>query len=230
MAFYLETASPKEFSEINQYLSLEGVVVPARGLLKEHAKVNGTIAAMLEFMSEHQKLFLPVISAGFRAMFAEARKTAALSRQIVVMIPASNEGLMCLKACKTLNIPCVLTYADSMLLAAFGHENHAKGLIMSYDKLEENCEPAKAICAACRKFAGTRVMTAGFSSLGQINKVLMETDADVVIPYGLAGDLFYHWPGKAVLDELRLDWINEYMRVELTGEDEEEENTSRQED
>ena len=219
MGFLLETVSPAEFSEINQYITLEGVICPAEKILEKKAKVSELIEEFLNIMAEEQRLYLPVISAGFRPMLAEIRQTAAVSSRITVMIPATAEGLMCLKACRTLKVPVILAGVQSMAMAAFGHENHAPAMMMDFGALQESGSALPAVKAACAKYEDCSILAGGFTGLDQVNQVLMETEAHPVLSAGMAARILSSSTLGPQNREIRYAWAETYFRTELTGDD-----------
>ncbi|MCF0260701.1 MAG: hypothetical protein HUJ54_12655 [Erysipelotrichaceae bacterium] len=219
MGFLLETVSPAEFSEINQYITLEGVICPAAAILGNKVKVSQLIDEFLNIMAEDQRLYLPVISAGFRPMLAEIRQTAAISSRIVVMIPAVSEGLMCLKACRTLKIPVILSGVQSMAMAAFGYENHAPAMIMDAAALEETGSALSSIQAACKKYEDCTVMAGGFTGLQQVNQVLMDTEALPVLTAHMAAKILSASSIPEENRQIRYAWAETYFRTELCGDE-----------
>ncbi|MCF0259653.1 MAG: hypothetical protein HUJ54_07325 [Erysipelotrichaceae bacterium] len=219
MGFLLETVSPAEFSEINQFITLEGVLCPAAKMLEKKVKVSQLIEEFLNIMAEEQRLYLPVISSGFRTMLAEIRQTASLSDRITVMVPATAEGLMCLKACRTLKVPVILAGVQSMAMAAFGHENHAPAMLLDYGALEESGHALQTIKAACEKYPSCLIMAGGFDGCRQVSRVLMETDAHPVLTAGQAAKILSASTLPEENRQVRYGWAETYFRTELCGDD-----------
>lgn len=108
MKLYLQSIQPDDFMEINQALPLAGIYTTPFDFLGTEKSVREILESLLEVMDDTQKLYVHSISTGFRSMLEEGKRLHALSERIVMVVPCDAQGLMALKACRTLKIPAAL--------------------------------------------------------------------------------------------------------------------------
>lgn len=108
MKFYLESISADEFMDINQAVGLAGVYTKPSDFTKSQADVGQVLKSLLEYMGADQKIFVYGMTGNFRTLLEEGRILQKVSSQIVLTLPASDQGFMAAKASKRMHIPVAM--------------------------------------------------------------------------------------------------------------------------
>lgn len=123
MLFFADTANLRAIQEINALGILDGVTTNPSLMAKEGIKGEINILKHYETICQMVKgdVSAEVIATDFDGMLMEARKLAAIAKNIVVKIPMTREGLKVIKILKEEGIKtnCTLVFsAGQAILAA----------------------------------------------------------------------------------------------------------------
>lgn len=175
MEFILETVSADEFLEINQILSLKGVLTTPSLFIREGADVKEVLSSLLEVMSEEQLIYVHTIESGFRSILKEARALQAISKQVIPVLPFSMDGLMAMKACRTLKVPAVIDHLTSAEQAEFALNNGAHSLLFNAEEIAEASDPIrdlKDVKEALSEEEWDRVIVSGLKQPSELRSIL----------------------------------------------------------
>jgi hypothetical protein len=214
---FLISASPEEILDINQVVTLNGVVVPLEKLM-ESENPSETIEKIQELLGENQQILIETPEAGFRPLIEEGKKIRAKSQQFSVLVPPTMSGLMSLKAMHTLKIPagCSGIYqSEQVLLAA---KNEAQSILLDAEQisrfasLEEMLQTSLAFLEENQK---ERVMLCCKSNLEQIRTAAKSGVTNVAA----AADLYRQMVENPLTDNTRArareEWILNFTRSGL---------------
>lgn len=145
MKFYLRTILPEEVMEINQAITLSGVLCEPWQLTRNEINVEQQFESLLDVMSEEQTLLVQAISNAFRGMLEEGKRLQKLSAQITMMVPATQQGLMALKASRRLSLPMAASQVFQLEQAMVALHAHAGLLILDLDKISRFASAKKVL-------------------------------------------------------------------------------------
>lgn len=145
MKFYLRTILPEEVMEINQAITLSGVLCEPWQLTRNEINVEQRFESLLDVMSEEQTLLVQAISNAFRGMLEEGKRLQKLSAQITMMVPATQQGLMALKASRRLSLPMAASQVFQLEQAMVALHAHAGLLILDLDKISRFASAKKVL-------------------------------------------------------------------------------------
>lgn len=145
MKFYLRTILPEEVMEINQAITLSGVLCEPWQLTRNEINVEQQLESLLDVMSEEQTLLIQAISNAFRGMLEEGKRLQKLSAQITMMVPATQQGLMALKASRRLSLPMAASQVFQLEQAMVALHAHAGLLILDLDKISRFASAKKVL-------------------------------------------------------------------------------------
>lgn len=145
MKFYLRTILPEEVMEINQAITLSGVLCEPWQLTRNEINVEQRFESLLDVMSEEQTLLIQAISNAFRGMLEEGKRLQKLSAQITMMVPATQQGLMALKASRRLSLPMAASQVFQLEQAMVALHAHAGLLILDLDKISRFASAKKVL-------------------------------------------------------------------------------------
>lgn len=229
MNFYLQTADPARYSEMSQCMTFAGIITTPEMFYRENRDVRKTIDELLELLTDDQKLFVPVIQSGFRAILKEARQLKAIKANVVPVIPYSMDGLMALKACSTLKVEAACSHVSSAPQAMIALNNNAPILISSAAEAEKSSDYDRESAMLMQTLqhekirrsnteetpAITELIASDFSSAWQIKKAMADGADSVALTYEQCAGLLNIPAVKEELQNDRDQWIFNYTRMEL---------------
>ncbi len=107
MDIYLDSANYEKIAEYVEAYNIKGVTSNPTIIVKDKAD----ILKLVEAVTKNKELFLQVISDDVEGIISETKKLMSLSKNIIVKIPASSNGL---KAIKKLSDESIKTLATGI--------------------------------------------------------------------------------------------------------------------
>lgn len=218
MNFFLQTCSPDEFMEVNQAVTLSGIVLDAHALAAKESDVKQCITDLLEVMSKEQKLYIPCISIGFRSILEEGKKLTKLSDQIVMVTGCDGPSFMAMKACHTLKIPVAMGRIFQSEQAILAANNNPEKLIFNFEEISRLSSPEKVLASAAKSLPESRrelLMASGVDTPDQLEKAAQAGVENICCTVGLYRTLLYNPLSQESAQALRDDWMMAYTREEL---------------
>lgn len=108
--FYLDTADVAVAKRFSRYLPLRGITTNPSILAEADKGLNETLSAMQNVLGGTPRFYAQVVSITAEEMVQEARMLSELPYDIVVKVPATENGLVAINRMKKENI-CVLATA-----------------------------------------------------------------------------------------------------------------------
>lgn len=135
MKFYLQSLKPEDFMQVNQSVTLAGVYSEPIDFTNDELDVAKTIQDLLEVMSEDQIIYLYGMNDTFRYLLEEGKRLQSVSKQAALIVPASEQGFMAIKASKRMGIPLAVGSIFQLEQAAVALQDQAALLFINLEKV-----------------------------------------------------------------------------------------------
>lgn len=193
MDIYLDSANYEKIAEYVEAYNIKGVTSNPTIIVKDKAD----ILKLVEAVTKNKELFLQVISDDVEGIISETKKLMSLSKNIIVKIPASSNGL---KAIKKLSDESIKTLAtgiysvEQALLAANCGAAYVAPYVNRICDLE--IDGVKAALEIQKAFKlnniDCKVIAASFKNLMQVKELLINGIDAVTISADLMEKLIYN--------------------------------------
>ena len=193
MDIYLDSANYEKIAEYVEAYNIKGVTSNPTIIVKDKAD----ILKLVEAVTKNKELFLQVISDDVEGIISETKKLMSLSKNIIVKIPASSNGL---KAIKKLSDESIKTLAtgiysvEQALLAANCGAAYVAPYVNRICDLEiDGVKSALEIQKAFKlNNIDCKVIAASFKNLMQVKELLINGIDAVTISADLMEKLIYN--------------------------------------
>ncbi len=193
MDIYLDSANYEKIAEYVEAYNIKGVTSNPSIIVKDKAD----IMKLIEVIPKNKQLFVQVISDDVEGIISETKKLMSLSKNIIVKIPASSNGL---KAIKKLSDESIKTLAtgiysvEQALLAANCGAAYVAPYVNRICDLE--IDGVKAALEIQKAFKlnniDCKVIAASFKNLMQVKELLINGIDAVTISADLMEKLIYN--------------------------------------
>lgn len=212
MELYLQSVSPDDFMEINQAVPLSGIYTAPFDFTAGELNVKDTLQSLLEVMDDTQKLYVHSVSAGFRSILDEGKTLHALSDKIVLVVPADAQGLMALKACRTLKIPAAAAnvYDPAQILVA--SKVTEAPVIADLDAISRHGDARQVLsqAAAILDDPGKQLMVSGCMNQEAFTGAAMVHPAAIAARPEVFRSMMYSVLTQSEMENARDQWIMTY--------------------
>lgn len=215
MKFYLQTISSDEFMEINQAIGMEGIITQPWDFTRCGADVNKTLSALLDVMSEEQKLYVQAIQAGFRGMLEEARKLRQFSSQLVAILPCSEQGLMAMKALRRMQLPAAAGQIFQAEQAMLAMHNLDGPVLLDLEKIGRFADAKEVLANALALAQKPENILCLCSSLEQMRMAMALGAKQIAAPAGVYQQMLFSVLTSSETNSMREEWILTYTRNEV---------------
>ena len=193
MDIYLDSANYEKIAEYVEAYNIKGVTSNPSIIVKDKTD----IMKLIEVVPKNKQLFVQVISDDVEGIISETKKLMSLSKNIIVKIPASSNGL---KAIKKLSDESIKTLAtgiysvEQALLAANCGAAYVAPYVNRICDLE--IDGVKAALEIQKAFKlnniDCKVIAASFKNLMQVKELLINGIDAVTISADLMEKLIYN--------------------------------------
>ncbi len=217
MKFYLQTLNPDEFSQINQAITLSGLITEPCDFSRAELDVQKTLEALLERMSEDQHIYVYGLSTGFRSMLEEGKMLQQVSKQLVLTLPADEQGLMAVKASRRMNLPTAAGCIFQSEQALMAMQNHAGTVFLDFEKIgrftsAESVVQDVVLHAASNKDCEVIVIAKTLEQL----RVAIECGAESICTTpDVYGQMLFNILTTSEMAQAREEWLMAYTRNEV---------------
>lgn len=210
MKFYLETLHPEAVTDLGQYFSLSGVIVPSEDLCKENIHIREVLDGLQAVLPEDSELLVQAVSTSFRTMLIEARKLKASYPTTVPMFPVDPDSYMAIKACRNAKIPCALCDVLYLEQAWIAHENGAGTIVLDMKKAAAVSDPVELM----RSLAPLhdQLLVCGLSDVSQVRLCIMLGIQNIGLSEELCRTIVNNPASEALCAKLRVSWIQTFAR------------------
>ena len=212
MKLFLDTANSEEIRKAFSLGVLDGVTTNPSLAANEGRDFNVIASEILEiFRGTNGYVNLEVVSEEFEGMVEEAKRLAKLSKNVVVKVPCTEEGL---KACKTLsekkirvNVTLCFSASQALLAAKAG----AFFISPFIGRLDDENDGGMRLVAEIKSIYSnynfkTQILVASIRSPRQVVEAAM-IGADIcTMPYSVFEKLYKHALTDAGLKKFLDDW------------------------
>lgn len=215
MKFYLESINPDQFSEIFQYVPVEGVILAPEALEAVQADPAKVIASMKEVMPDTSVMIVPTITNGFRRILAEARDIHKLAENVRPALPLEPQGYMALKACQSPAVKIQAAGWDALYpeQVHFALANGAYRIVLNWRHIAALTDP-ETVLKDLEPWMD-KILVTGFDNPAQARKAMHLGVQNIGLGYDLFLALLQN-PATASYEEaLRESWLMSYTRDTL---------------
>ena len=217
MKFYLQTLNPDEFSQINQAVTLSGIITEPCDFSRGELDVRECLENLLEMMSEDQHVFVYGLSTGFRTMLEEGKRLQQVSKQIVLTLPANEQGLMAMKAAKRMNLPVAAGCVFQSEQALMAMQNHAGTVFLDMEKIGRFSNPENVLQEVNLRLASykeTEVIVIA-KTLDQLRLALECGSNSICSTPEVYGQMLFNVLTTSEMAQAREEWLMAYTRNEV---------------
>lgn len=217
MKFYLQSVSPEDFMEINQAITLSGVLTEPWQFTRGEIEPQQAVSSLLEVMSEEQTVLVTAISSGFRSMLEEGKRLQSLSKQLILNVPCAEQGLMCLKAAIRLQLPVAAGMIFQSEQAVLAARNQARMIVLDLEKIGRFGSSKKVLedtLSMLEEEARGRVL-AQCSSLEQLRMAMKAGAKNLCAPVDVYHQMLFCVPTVSEAESIREEWVLTFTRNEV---------------
>lgn len=217
MRFYLQSLKPEDFMQINQSVTLAGVYSEPIDFTNEELDVTKTIQDVLEVMSEDQAIYLYGMNDTFRYLLEEGKRLQSVSKQAALIVPASEQGFMAVKASKRMGVPLAVGSIFQLEQAAVALQDQAALLFINLEKVgryTDSIQVLKEILSVAEQ-PQTENIVAVCSNLEQVRQAMRVGAKAVCATPPVYAQMIYGTASDADLSVAREEWLLTYARHDV---------------
>ena len=217
MRFYLQSLKPEDFMQINQSVTLAGVYSEPIDFTNEELDVTKTIQDVLEVMSEDQAIYLYGMNDTFRYLLEEGKRLQSVSKQAALIVPASEQGFMAVKASKRMGVPLAVGSIFQLEQAAVALQDQAVLLFINLEKVgryTDSIQVLKEILSVAEQ-PQTENIVAVCSNLEQVRQAMRVGAKAVCATPRVYAQMIYGTASDADLSVAREEWLLTYARHDV---------------
>lgn len=211
MEIYLDTADIDQVKRFSKCLPLKGVTTNPTILAGCKSGLRKTLKQMNETIGGHPRFHAQVVSNTVQGMLDEARSLSKLPYDIVVKIPATENGLAAIKLAKKENIQILATaiYSSQQgFLAALCGADYLAPYVNRIDNMNGN---GIAVVAELQGLIekhqlNSKILAASFKNVQQAMEVMKLGVAAITLPVDVAAQLFSHPSVTPAVQQFENDW------------------------
>ncbi|MFV0574205.1 MAG: fructose-6-phosphate aldolase [Vibrio sp.] len=212
---YLDTADVEKVKRFNQCLPLKGVTTNPSILAKSKQGLNETLQGMHKALGATARFHAQVVSTTVEGMVSEARKISELPYDMVVKIPATEEGLAAIKILKAEGIQILATAiysAQQGFLAALCGADYLAPYVNRIDAMNGNGVEVVADLQLLldQNQLPAKILAASFKNTQQAMEVMKLGIEAITLPTDVAAQMFNHPAVKPAVEQFGVDWKNSF--------------------
>jgi len=212
MKLFLDTANTAEIKKAFDTGLLDGVTTNPSLAAKEHRDFNELVREILSIFKGTDKILnLEVISTRAKDMILEARKLAVKSKNVVVKIPMTHDGLIAVQELSKLKIRTNVTLCFSSAQALLAAKAGAYIISPFIGRIDDHSGHGMEVIDEIRKIYDnynfkTQILVASIRSPRQVvDSALIGADI-CTVPYDIFDKLFRHPLTDSGLRKFLEDW------------------------
>lgn len=214
MKYYLQTLSPDAFMQINQAVSLAGVYTEPTDFSRQEIDVMSALSNLLEVMADTQTLMVTGLSSGFRSLLEEGKTLQKLSGQLMLNVPASEQGFMAAKAARRLSLPVGVTSIFSAAQASLALHNEAGMVLIDLEKagrFTDSEQLLQDVLGLVDPQDREKILVI-CSSSEYLTQALRCGAQAVAAPVSVYGEMLYNVLTDSEMAQAREEWLLAYTR------------------
>jgi len=197
MKIFLDTANIEQIQKAAESGIVSGVTTNPSILAKEGRSFKESITAVCETLPDGSLLF-EVMGTDTESMVKEAQQLAALSKQVVVKIPMTPEGIAAVSQLSKMGIPCTVTLVFSVAQAITAACAGARYVAPFVGRLDDVGADGLALVRDIKAVftsqqSETQVLAASIRSVKSVED-LFSAGCDVITMPGSILDAMYNHP------------------------------------
>ncbi|WP_198244538.1 transaldolase family protein [methane-oxidizing endosymbiont of Gigantopelta aegis] len=208
---YLDSADVAQITHFQQFLPLKGITTNPTILARSGCGVNALLEQVTQVMGPVARFHVQVVSQTVEDIVDEAKQLNALPYDIVVKIPANENGLAAIRHVSANNIPVLATaiytvqqgfmatLAGADYLAPYVNRIEASGAdgVEMVGDLQQLLHMHRPEC---------KILAASFKSIHQAMAVIQTGIAAITLPLDVATQLLRHTGTEAAIKQFNQDW------------------------
>ncbi|MDR9403763.1 MAG: transaldolase family protein [Halothece sp. Uz-M2-17] len=208
---YLDTADVEQVKRLAKCIPLQGITTNPTILANSERGVHQSLSELREVLGDPACFHVQVISRSAEDMVTEALKLAQLPYNIVVKIPATEQGLIAIRELKKQQIKVLATVIYTVqqgLTAALCGADYLAPYVNRIDTIgSDGLRTVADLQALLDQYElPSQILAASFKSVQQVVGVMKIGVAAVTLPVNVAEQLFNHPVIETTVDQFNQDW------------------------
>ncbi len=208
---YLDSADLEQIARFNDSLPLAGVTTNPSILANAGIGLNKFLSEASAILGANARFHVQVVSSGVDDMLAEARKLHDLPYDLVVKVPATEQGMAAMKRIKADNIPLLATAIYSVqqgFLAALCGADYLAPYVNRIDTLGVDGVGVVTDLQSLLERHGlaSKILAASFKSTHQALAVIQCGIGAITLPIDVAAQMLAHPAVQPAVDRFGADW------------------------
>jgi len=222
MQLIVDTADIAQIKRINQIIKIDGVTTNPSIICKSKSEVKEVLQAIIEILSEQQKLFVQVVARDYDSMLEEARFINSLRpKNIYVKIPANKVGIKLIRQLSQEGIKTLATAiysSEQGFLAARNGANYLAPYVNRMDNFGDGVSNVIDLQTMLNNYGMNKdcqLIAASFKNLSQVHRLLTAGVSGMTLPVEIIDTMIEHPATEKALDKFSQDWQDKYHRSTL---------------
>lgn len=208
---YLDTVDIEQISRFNSCLPIKGVTTNPTILANAGIGVNQVLSEITQIIGTKARFHIQVVSNTVDEIVAEAKKIDALPYNLVVKVPASEQGLAAIKKIKQNNISVLATAIYSTqqgFLAALCGANYLAPYVnrmdtMGFDGVKVVADLQQLLD---KQGLNCKLLPASFKNTKQVIDVMKLGVEAITLPVDVASQMVNHPVVDSAIGQFNQDW------------------------